>query len=209
MPRLFVSLTCCLALLLMTACAPGVPFGGDGRELSYADGAFRASVRGTLCRTVPDGYTGDPVLVGEGRTNAPWTVAADVSVTAPDGAGCRTVTVTYTAPDSLRGLTVTRSSAAGGDGSLTVTDTVTLGSVTITDTEGLYTRLLLPALSLLPAGNVTDVTHDADGRRVLTVHAEDVIFVYTCMDGSRLPVSVVVTGSGFTADFSVTEAAAE
>ena len=69
--------------------------------------------------------------------------------------------------------------------------------------------LLLPALSLLPAGDVTDVTHDADGRRVLTVRAEDVIFVYTCMDGSRLPVSVVVTGSGFTADFSVTEAAAE
>lgn len=207
MPRLFVSLICCLALLLTTACAPGVPFGGDGRELSYADGAFRASVRGTLCRTVPDGYTGDPALVGEGRTDVPWSVAADVSVTAPDGTGCRTVTVTYTAPDSLSGLTVTRSSAAGEDGSLTVTDTVTMGSVTVTDKDGAgrYTRLLLPALSLLPAGDVTDVTHDADGRRVLTVRAEDVTLNYTFIDDSRLPVSVVVTGSGFTADFLVTD----
>lgn len=207
MPRLLVSLTCCLALLLLTACASPVPYGGDGRELSYADGAFCASVRGTLRRTAPDGYTGDPALVGEGRTNVPWAVAADVRVSAPDDAGCRTVTVTYTAPDSLCGLTVTRTTAVHPDGSMIVTDTLALGSLTVTDDAGRYTRLLLPALSLLPAGDVTDIAQDADGRRVLTVRTEDVTFMYTCIDGSRLPVSVSVTGDGFTADFSVTETA--
>ena len=207
MPRLLVSLTCCLVLLLMTACASPVPFGGDGRALSYADGAFCASVRGTLCRTASDGYAGDPALAGEGRTGVPWTVAADVSVTAPDESGGRTVTVTYTSPDSLRGLTVVRTTTAGDDGSAAVTDTVTLGSVTITDTEGLYARLLLPATSLLPAGDVTDVAHDADGRCVLTVRAEGGAAAYTFTDGTRLPVSVNVTGDGFTAEFLVTEAA--
>ena len=210
MPRLTVPVICCFALLLMlTACAPTVPFGGDGRELAYMDDAFSASVRGTLRRTSPDGYTGDPALVGEGRTDVPWTVAADVCVSAPDDAGSRTITVTYTTPDSLCGLTVTRTTAAQPDGSVIVTDTLTLGDLTVTDDAGRYTRLLLPALSLLPAGDVTDVARDADGRRVLTLPANkspaDGTVRCTFADGSRLPVSVVLTTGEYQADWVVTE----
>ncbi len=208
MRRLTFLCLAALLLLSLSACGPAVPFGGDGSELSYADGAFSASVRGTVCRTSPDGYAGDPALVGEGRTGVPWELAALVSVTSPGGDGSRTITVTYTEPASLAGLVVTRSvtPAVDADAAPVVTDTLTLDGISVTDAAGLYEGLLLPALALLPDGDVTDISRDADGRRTVTVTGASTTvyeYAYTFLRDTPLPVRVAVKEDGRTAEFTV------
>lgn len=183
-----------LLLLCLTAC------GGTGTErnpFSYADGAFTVTVRGTVCRTLPV-----EAGAGETLTGVPRPVSAVVSVTSPGESGERVLTVTYTAPDALRGLTVTRALSAPGAGAppdapLPVTDTLTLQDMTVTDTRGTYGRLLDPVLALLPEGDVTAVAADPDGTRRITVTAPTRTAVYTLLPGRALPSQVTVTGEGY------------
>lgn len=194
-PKHFIPLLLSAALLLgLTSC------GGADTERSpfaYADGAFTVTVRGTICRTLPV-ESG----AGETLTGVPRAVSAVVSATAPGASGERVLTVTYTDPDALRGLTVTRAlSAPGADAQpgtpLPVTDTLTLEDMTVTDTRGTYARLLDPVLALLPEGDVTAASPDPDGTRRITVTAPTRTAVYTLLPGRRLPSEVTVTGEGY------------
>lgn len=171
-------LTLSLLLLPLSACKTATPDDRAHAGLTFADSAFTADVRGTLCRTVSDGYEGPAGLPGAGRTGVPWDIAASVTVSAPDAAGNRTVSVTYTAPASLAGLTVTRAyqvpeaaSAAPGAPSAPgePTTTLTLGTLTFTDSSGAYDALLFPALSLIPSGDIRSKDTAPDGLRTVTL----------------------------------------
>ncbi len=138
------------AVLLSVGCTTHHPV-----DLSYANRAFSVTVRGSVCRTATDGYKGNPALPGEGFTNHPREVSATVTVGAPSSDGSsRPLAVTFTAPDALAGLTVTRRADAQGR-PITI---LAWHGQTVTDTTAAFDGLLLLAYACLPVGDVTAVS---------------------------------------------------
>lgn len=148
----------------------------------YADSPFTLTVRGELCLpTDPDLASG---TVGKIRTGEPLPFSAKVSSqplpagTVADGVAASEklyrVSIAYTAPEALAGLTV----ACVYGGSKTVaTATLTYpspaGGVTVSLPFGTVSGLLTPILTLLPEGDVSDVSPMKDGARTVTCRSAD------------------------------------
>lgn len=197
-------LTSCLLLLcLLAGCGgAGVP-GGMSRQragLGYTEGDFEAVVRGWYTRTEEDGYGGDPSRVGETLTGREQAFAAVVQV--EQTAGEPTVTVTYTEPESVAGLTVTR---RGGTAEGAATVTVSFSDLSVQATDSRYDRLLLPATALLACGDITAVGRDAEGRRTVTLTTPAPAVQTTCtfLSGVTLPVTIRMIAEGWELDIRV------
>ena len=110
----------------------------------------------------------------------------------------RDLTVTFTAPDTLAGLTVTATLSTAPDG--TVGRVVSLsypseyGDVSMTAEGGELDGLLRFAEALLPLGDVAEVSPvAADGSCTITRRAGERVATFTFVEGRRLPVSVTLT----------------
>ena len=151
-----------LALLLLPlslqACTPPPP----PDDFAYAEGAFSASVRGTY----------PPAGDGEG---APRSFAAQITAGAPVAGDptLRNLSVTFTAPEALAGVTVTATLSPASEGTVTRTVTFTYpsdyGKVQATAESGALGGLLRFAEALLPIGDVTEISPTApDGSFSVT-----------------------------------------
>lgn len=180
--RLF---SCLLAILFcLPACtpAPGDPF-------AYANAPFSVSLEGTyLPAHDPDGV--------------PRPIAATVTAGAPIGGdpALRDLTVTFTAPASLAGVTVTALVSPASDG--TVSRSVTFsypsdcGEIKVTAKGKEFDGLLRFAEAWLPAGDVAEVSPAApDGSRTVTRRGGDGEYeaVFRFVPDRELPVGVTVT----------------
>ncbi len=182
--RLFPAILLILCLVFCsTACtpAPKDPF-------AYAAAPFSVSVEGTyLPANDPEG--------------TPRPVAAIVTAGAPEGGDptLRDLTVTFTAPPSLRGIQVTATLSPAHDG--TVTRSVIFsypsdyGEVRFTATESEVDGLLRFAEALLPIGDAVEVSPVAeDGSFTVTRRwgdgAREAVFSF--VEGSALPTEVRV-----------------
>lgn len=158
-------------------------------DFAYAAAPFSATVRGSFLP--PD----DP-------TGAPRPITATVTVGAPDPTtGARDMTVTFTAPESLAGVTVT---AAHRNGTRTVTFTYpsSYGTVTATSETGNFDGIFRFAEALLPIGDVVEVSPvDEGGTCTVTRRTADGEreAVYVFSTEQALPLRVKVTdGYGIT-----------
>ncbi len=161
------------------------------RAFAYADGDFSATVRGTITRLVPDGYTGDPALTGESMTGVSRAFEATVSVVA--AADGRRMTVTYASPPALCGVTVIRTTAPDAEKPATVRLTRDDGlafDLSVVD-PAVAEALLLPVGLLLPDGDITEVSPQQDGRYTVTRRGADGTETqFTFADGEMLPRAV-------------------
>ena len=199
-----------LVAVFLAGCARTVT--GD-RAFSYMEENFSATVSGSVTRFAEDGYKGDASLVGDGLTDISRSFEATVSVEGVGAGESRQVsalTVTYTAPPSLRGVTVSYVADATQAGGARVTLTRTVPMHATADmgagvTERVITvdlsatdpavrdALLAPAGVLLPAGDVTAVGAVTDGRYTVTRTDGDTEAVFTFAKGQTLPVEVTWT----------------
>lgn len=177
---------CLIALLFcLSACspAPGDPF-------AYAAAPFSISVEGTFL----------PAYDGDGT---PRSFAATVTAGAPLGGDptLRDLTVTFTAPPSLCGATVTATLSPAADG--TVGRSVAFaypsdyGEITVTAKGTEFDGLLRFGEALLPIGDAVEVSPvGEDGSFTVIRRGEDgareAIFSFT--EGSALPTEVRVAG---------------
>lgn len=200
-----------LWVFLMGGCMPSPGPGGMTRKeagLTYADGVFSAHVQGQLCRTAPDGAE-QVSLVADGmagvrRTGEVWTVEAEVTAGAPTPEGGRTVEVRYTAPATLAGLVVTRTTTvtpgASGESVVSTRVTLTFGEMHIDTTEKLYDRLLAPVDALLAEGDILSIEHmeKKDQPKGWTVTVGPCLStelcqkVYAFIKGQEMPICVTV-----------------
>ena len=208
--RAFCVLAALLVAVFLAGCARTVT--GD-RAFSYMEENFSATVKGNVTRYAADGYKGDASLVGDGLTDISRSFEATVSVESVGAGGSRQVsalTVTYTAPPSLRGVTVSYVADATQAGGARVTLTRTVPMHATADmgagvTERVITvdlsatdpavrdALLAPAGVLLPTGDVTAVGAVTDGRYTVTRADGDIEAVFTFAKGQTLPVEVTWT----------------
>lgn len=205
---------CVLATLLVAAFLAGCASAPSAdRAFSYMEENFSATVTGNVTRFAEDGYKGDASLVGDGLTDVSRSFEATVSVEGVGAGGSRQVsalTVTYTAPPSLRGVTVSYVADAAQAGGARVTLTRTVPMHATADmgagvTERVITvdlsatdpavrdALLAPAGVLLPTGDVTAVSATTDGRYTVTRTDGDIEAVFTFAKGQTLPVEVTWT----------------
>ena len=212
--RAFCVLAALLAALLLAGCASVRP---ADRAFSYMEEDFSATVTGSVTRFAEDGYKGDASLVGDGLTDVSRSFEATVSVETRMGAdGSReaaALTVTYTEPPSLCGVTVSYAAdaaEAGQEGKARVTLTRTVPMHATADmgagvTERVITvdlsatapavrdALLAPVGVLLPVGDITAVSAVADGRYTVTRTDGDREAVFTFAKGQTLPAGVTWT----------------
>lgn len=193
---------CFLLLLCPVLASCGGSVSHD--PFAYTDTAFSMTVRGELCRDA------EPPLgegtVGKTRAGEPLSFAAEVSSEPlpagtvieglPSEGKAYRVSVTYTAPEALAGLSVT--CAYGGQGTATAA-TVTYPSPTgelsaLLPYESVK-GLLAPALALLPQGDVNEVDPvTPEGSR--TVRTQEA--TYTFSKGQSFPSRVEYnTGEGW------------
>ena len=182
--RLFPAFLLILCLVLCsTACVPAQvdPF-------AYAAAPFSVTVEGTyLPASDPEG--------------TPRPVAAIVTAGAPVGGDptLRDLTVTFTAPSSLRGVTVTAALSPAPDGSygraVAFSYPSDYGEVRFTATGADLDGLLRFAEALLPVGDVAEVSPVAeDGSFTVTRRRGDGAreAVFSFVEGSALPTEVRV-----------------
>lgn len=199
-----------LVAVFLAGCARTVT--GD-RAFSYMEENFSATVKGNVTRYAADGYKGDASLVGDGLTDISRSFEATVSVESVGAGGSRQVsalTVTYTAPPSLRGVTVSyvADAAQAGGARVTLTRTVPMHAtadmgagvaervitVDLSATDpAVRDALLAPAGVLLPTGDITAVGAVTDGRYTVTRTDGDVEAVFTFAKGQTLPAGVTWT----------------
>lgn len=159
---LAVILCACLA---GGGCAPLVRY-----DLSYAEGTFTVAVSGQMCRTIPVEVNSEHAMTGVDGVGEPFAVAATVTFGPPadetgiiggaDGLQGRDVSVTFTAPPALAGITVvaaTEPVTSSSDGHRVTT--VRLGDLTVSaPSGGAYDGLLVIARACLPVGDIVRVT---------------------------------------------------
>ena len=199
-----------LVAVFLAGCARTVT--GD-RAFSYMEENFSATVKGNVTRYAADGYKGDASLVGDGLTDISRSFEATVSVESVGAGGSRLVsalTVTYTAPPSLRGVTVSyvADAAQAGGARVTLTRTVPMHAtadmgagvaervitVDLSATDpAVRDALLAPAGVLLPVGDITAVSAVADGRYTVTRTDGDTEAVFAFVKGQTLPAGVTWT----------------
>ncbi len=186
--RFSAALTVALAVtaLILTACTPVPP----DDDFAYAHAPFTATIRGTY--TPADG--------------APRPIAAAVSFGEPSSGGDptnRTVSITFTEPSVLAGVTVAAvwETAPSGEPVRTVTFTApsAYGEVKTTSQTGELEGFLRFAYALLPLGDVAEISPVAeDGTHTVTRRTADGsregIFLFS--SDSSLPLRVRVTDGG-------------
>lgn len=189
--RLLVAVAFWGMTLTLCGCGAGV----ETHPFAYGDGGFSARLEGSCTRLGVDGYGGSPALVGEGYTGVPRPLAVTVTVGPPCPEGEREMTLTFEAPSPLAGMTVRRRE----------------GEVTLTlPTDGEPITLPCPVAclrfgeALLPAGDVTEVSPQEDGRYTVTVTgAAERVAVFTFSTEGGLPLAVRVETPREVLEFAV------
>ncbi len=147
---LLISVVMCLS-----ACSPP---SGVTNDFSYADNSFSASVEGTFTRLSSDGYSGSEGLVGTPLTGVPQAVAATVTVGEPTPDG-RSVSVTFSEPAALAGVTVTGMWGGTESGTaVTVTYPEGVALPLSPDAASAFAPLLRFGTALLPTGDIMAVS---------------------------------------------------
>ena len=180
LPVLALLLSC---PLLLTACAPAV-----GRDpFAYANEAFSLSVEGVY-------------LPANDPSGSPRPFAATVTVGEPrsQDPALRELSVTFTAPETLAGVTVTATLSPSPDGTLAhrveFTYPSDYGSVHATAKGNEPDGLLRFALGWIPTGDVTEISPQApDGSYTVTRTEGDRVTVFTFGAGCDFPVTVKIT----------------
>ena len=170
------------AIILLPGCAPATflnPF-------AYADAPFSLFVEGTY-------------LPANDKEGTPRPFTAQITIGFPENGDptLRGLTVVFTSPDSLEGLTVTSVLSPAADG--TITRMVTLaylsayGDLQATTEGSEFDGYLRFAEAWLPIGEVTEVSPTVpDGSYTVTRRSGDreAVFVFS---GEDLPASVRLT----------------
>ncbi len=209
-----LALGLCVALLLgLCGCTPSVGSGGDPNDFAYAETAFSVSLRGTVTRLAPDGYTGAPELTGDTLTGEARTLVASVEVGEPCPCGLvcreRSVKITFHEPPALCGVTVVRQTSytaptdragatTAGANSHTQSVTVTHpGIPTGEHASPALAALVRFATPLFPLGDVVAATPVQDGAHTVTRRTADGwTIVYTFASDGILPIRIEAT-NGF------------
>ena len=176
--------------VLLTACGEASPRRSD---FAYAEAAFSAVIRGTYTPT--DGLS-RPVV-------------AEVLVGAPAGAGGeRDMTVSFSEPSALAGVTVRSEASSEGDArAVTFTAASPHGVVTATAAHGEYDGFLRFAEALLPRGDVVGRSPVAeDGTYTVTRRTAegDIEAVDHCAEAGEMPLRVTVRRAGEVLELAVT-----
>lgn len=188
-PLLLVLLALCL---LLTACAPATadPF-------AYAEGSFSLSVAGTyLPAADPDG--------------APRPFTAEITAGPPQNGDptLRDLTVIFTSPDSLAGLTITATvtvSSETANRAVRFTYPSAYGSIQATAEGDELDGLLRFGEGWLPLGDVTEISpKDVDGRYTVTRRRGEREAVFTFVAGETLPAGVRLTDERGALEMAVT-----
>ncbi|MBR5123879.1 MAG: hypothetical protein IKU90_02015 [Clostridia bacterium] len=179
----FACLTAVCLLFLLSSCTPPAP----RDPFAYAAAPFSLTVEGTYL----------PAGDAEGT---PRPFAARISAGAPvDGdPTLRDLTVTFTAPDTLAGLTVIATLSPAPEGTVTRRVTFTYpsdyGQVSFTAEGGELDGFLRYAEAWLPIGDVTAVSPKApDGSHTVTSQTAEREAVFTFVEGEAFPVAVRLT----------------
>ncbi len=182
------------ALLSLFACSPASP----KDDFSYAATPFSAAVRGT--------YTPEDSL--------PRPVTARITVGAPisgDDPTARPLTITFTEPPTLAGITVTAVYETNQQGQVTRIVTFiypsTYGEVKTSSQAGDFDGFLRFAEALLPIGDITAISPVAeDGTHTVTRTTTDdkreAIFLFSAEQ--TLPLRITVKSESATIEFAVT-----
>ena len=183
MRSFLVCLTAFLLLISFPACSPSAP----RDPFAYAGEAFSVSVRGTY---TPTGDT------------ASRSFSAQISAGTPVGGdpSHRNLTVTFTSPDTLAGVTVTAALTPASDGtykrSVVFTYPSEYGKVEIPAKGAEFDGFLRFAEALLPLGDVADVSPVSEDKSyTVTRKGEGREAVYTFAEGQTIPVRVRLTDS--------------
>lgn len=180
------------ALLLLIACTPTAP----RDPFAYASSPFSLSVEGTYLPAKDQ--EGDP---------RPFTARVTAASPVNGDPTLRTLTVAFTSPASLSGLTVTATLSPAADG--TVTRVVTLaysseyGDLQATAEEEEFDGYLRFAEAWIPIGDVTDTSPRAsDGSYTVTRKSGDreAVFVFS---SENHPVSVRLTDGRGTVEMRI------
>ena len=187
MRSFFLCLIAFLLLISFPACSPSA----QRNPFAYANGAFSVSVRGS--------YT----PAGE---DTPRSFAAEITAGAPaeDDPTHRDLTVTFTSPESLAGVTV---SAVHRDGTRTVTFSYPsdYGRIQVTAKSTELDGFLRFAEALLPVGDVAEVSPKAaDGSYTVTRRSPDRETVFTFSEDRDVPLRVTVTTPAESLSLTVT-----
>lgn len=188
-PLLLVLLALCL---LLTACAPATadPF-------AYAEGSFSLSVAGTYLPAADPG-------------GAPRPFTAEITAGPPQNGDptLRDLTVIFTSPDSLAGLTITATVTAASEGvnrAVRFTYPSAYGSIQATAEGDELDGLLRFGEGWLPLGDVTEISpKDVDGRYTVTRRRGEREAVFTFVAGETLPTRVRLTDERGALEMAVT-----
>ena len=190
LPVLLLLLFC---LSFLSACTP--PSRRD--PFAYAEAPFSLSVEGVY-------------LPANDQDGTPRPFAATVTVGAPQGGDLtqRGLSVTFTSPESLAGMTVTASPSTAPDGSISrqvaFTYPSNYGSIQTTAEGGELDGFLRFAEGWLPTGDMTEISPKApDGSYSITRKDGGRVTVFTFGSGSNFPVKVKITDERGTVDMTV------
>ena len=190
LPVLLLLLFC---LSFLSACAP--PSRRD--PFAYAEAPFSLEIEGTY-------------LPANDQDGTPRPFAATVTVGAPQGGDLtqRGLSVTFTSPESLAGVTVTASPSTAPDGSISrrvaFTYPSNYGSIQTTAEGGELDGFLRFAEGWLPIGDVTDISPKAaDGSYTVTRTEGDRVTVFTFGAGETFPTGVKITDERGTVEMTV------
>ena len=169
-----------------------------GRDpFAYANEAFSLSVEGIY-------------LPANDQDGTPRPFAATVTVGAPQGEdpSQRGLSVTFTSPESLAGMTVTASPSTAPDGSISrrvaFTYPSNYGSIQTTAEGGELDGFLRFVEGWLPTGDVTEISPKfPDGSYSITRKDGDRVTVFTFGSGSNFPIGVKITDERGTVDMTV------
>ena len=181
-------------LLFLAACSPAP----SKNDFAYANAPFTANVRGTYTSTdgVPHPITAR-ITVGESL--------------AQDAPAARPITVVFTAPETLAGITVEAIYTTDADGHIRRTVTFSYpspyGEVTASSGSSGMDGLLRFAEALLPVGDIVSVSPTAeDGTHTVTRAtadgAREAIFLFS--SEQALPLRVSVQEKGETLELTIT-----
>ncbi|MBR6781632.1 MAG: hypothetical protein IKM33_00335 [Clostridia bacterium] len=190
LPVLFLLLSCLMAL---TACTPP----SSRNPFAYAESAFSLSVEGVY-------------LPANDQDGTPRPFAAAVTVGAPQGGDLteRGLSVTFTVPESLAGVTVTATLSPAPDGSISrrveFAYPSDYGTIQATAEGDELDGFLRFAQGWLPVGDVAEVSpKNADGSYTVTRKSGDREAVFTFGAGETFPTGVKLTDKRGTVEMSV------
>ncbi len=178
-------LTALLCLPVLFSCSPAA----ERNDFAYADAPFSFAVEGAYLPAAEEG-------------GAPRPIAATVTAGTPLNGDptLRDVTVTFTAPATLAGVTVTATLSPAADGAVRRTVTFSYptdyGDVTVTAEGDEFDGLLRFAEALLPVGDVVEVSPVAEEgtytvKRKTGDGTREAVFVFA--RGRAFPMRVTLT----------------